>query len=125
MPWKLKVKREEFPSFYTVSTYDEEVAVHDGIAIVQNEFTKDRLLRSGEFDLVGLVDAPAKKEEKKECCETEKKEEACEKEGPEVTREGGEVEVVEEEQIEEEEKTREDEEEKKDEEKPKEEDQGE
>jgi len=63
MPYKLKyVGSPNYPKFFVIHTYYENVKVIDGIAIVEREVTKDRLLKEG-FVLV---------EEKKEVIELDK-----------------------------------------------------
>ena len=62
MPYKLKyVGSKEFPKYFTIPTYYENVKVINGIAEVEKEVTKDRLLKEG-FVLI---------EEKKEVIDLE------------------------------------------------------
>lgn len=52
MSWTLRARKPIVPPLYTIHTYDEVVEVHAGVAIVKTETARDRLLRSGDFDLV-------------------------------------------------------------------------
>jgi len=63
MPYKLKyVGNIYYPKYFVIPTYYENVKVIDGIAIVEKEVTKDRLLKEG-FVLI---------EDKKEVIDLEK-----------------------------------------------------
>ena len=62
MPYKLRyVGSENYPKFFVIPTYYENVKVINGIAEVEREVTKDRLLKEG-FVLI---------EEKKEVIDLE------------------------------------------------------
>jgi hypothetical protein len=50
--FKLKAKRDLLPKFYLVQTYEEEVQVINGIAIVKTFTARDRMLHSGAYDFV-------------------------------------------------------------------------
>ncbi len=52
MAWTLKAKREQLPAEYIEYTYSENVRVVNGIATVETSTAKDRLLRTGGYDLI-------------------------------------------------------------------------
>jgi len=63
MPYKLRyIGSDKYPDYFVIPTYYENVKVINGIAEVEREVTKDRLLKEG-FVLI---------EEKKEVVDLEK-----------------------------------------------------
>lgn len=56
MAWMLKANRDLLPPFYLVHLYEEVVKVHRGVAICFKETSRDAMLRSGAYSLVGACD---------------------------------------------------------------------